>query len=145
MLREWHVLTDTLRPEFDVKTLDVLETTSAAVDELGCANVVDAIANPMPGSNPQTELADLWIKAVASRVRELASQPHEGRPIVALEALAALYPVAGPRDVMQKLWDSDNGTLNVPVVVLIPGELRERKVYSFLNCRDELMYRGDIL
>lgn len=145
VLKEWHVLASTLRPEFDVRTVDVLETTAAAVDELGCENIVDAMFSPMPGSNPQTELAVLWIKAVASRVKELATQRTGGRPVVALQTLAALYPVAGPRDVMQQLWDSADAIANVPLIVLIPGTLRERKVYSFLNCRDELMYRGDIL
>jgi hypothetical protein len=99
----------------------------------------------MPGSNPETDLAILWINAVAARVREVATQPPHGRPVVVLESLAALYPVAGPRDVMQQLWDSGQGVVSTPVVVLIPGTLVERKVYSFLNCRDELMYRGDIL
>lgn len=145
VLKEWHVLSSTLRPEFDVRTVNVLDTTAAAVDELGCENVVDAMGNPMPGSNPETDLAILWINAVAARVRELAAQPPKGRPVVVLEVLAALYPVAGPRDVMQQLWDSGHGVVNAPVVVLIPGTLVERKVYSFLNCRDELMYRGDIL
>ena len=83
--------------------------------------------------------------AVASRVKELAAQPPNGRPIIAVERLAALYPVAGPRDVMQHLWDSGDGVVGAPVIVLIPGVLRERKVYSFVNSRDELMYRGDIL
>jgi hypothetical protein len=46
---------------------------------------------------------------------------------------------------MQQLWDSGQGVVNSPIVVLIPGTLVERKVYRFLNCRDELMYRGDIL
>jgi len=145
VLKEWHVLASTLHPEFDVRTVNVLDTTTAAVDELGCQNVVDAMGNPMPGSNPETDLAILWINAVAARVRELAAQPPKDRPVVVLETLAALYPVAGPRDVMQQLWDSGHGVVSAPVVVLIPGTLVERKVYSFLNCRDELMYRGDIL
>jgi hypothetical protein len=145
VLKEWHVLASTLRPEFDVRTLDILEITSAAVDELGCDNIVEAMANPMPGSDPETDLAMMWIRAVASKVKELAGLPPKGRPVVVLERVAALYPVAGPRDVMQQLWDCDEGTLSVPVVVLIPGTLVEHKVYSFLNTRDELMYRGDII
>ena len=145
VFKEWHVLISTLSPEFDVRIVDVLETTAAAVDELGCENIVDAMASPMPGSNPQTELAVLWINAVAARVKDLTTQSARGRLVITLQALAALYPVAGPRDVMQQLWDSDDAVANVPVIVLIPGTLRQRKVYSFLNCRDELMYRGDIL
>lgn len=145
VLKEWHTLAATLSPEFDVQAVDVLEVTTAAVDELGCENIVDAIASPMPGSNPQTELAVLWINAVASRARDLAARRKHGRTVIVLHELAALYPVAGPRDVMQQLWDSADAAANVPVVMLIPGTLRQRKVYSFLDCRDELMYRGDIL
>ena len=145
VLKEWHVLASTLSPEFDVRTVNVLDTTAAVVDELGCENVVDSMSNPMPGSNPETDLAVLWINAVAAKVRKVAAHPPDVRPVVVLETLAALYPVAGPRDVMQQLWDSGEGAVNSPVVVLIPGTLVERKVYSFLNCRDELMYRGDIL
>jgi hypothetical protein len=145
VLKEWNVLASTLSPEFDVRTVDVLETTSDALDELGCENILDAMNSPMPGSNPQTELAVLWINAVASRVKELAKQRAGGRLVIALQSLAALYPVAGPRDVMQQLWDSTDAVANVPIIVLIPGTLKQRKVYSFLNTRDELMYRGDIL
>lgn len=144
VFKEWRILASTLQPEFEVHTVDVLEITTAAVDELGCENIVEAMASPMPGSNPQTDLAVLWINAVAFRVKELATKSAGGRPVVALESLAALHPVAGPRDVMQHLWDSA-GAVASPVVVLIPGALKERKVYSFLNLRDELMYRGDIL
>jgi hypothetical protein len=46
---------------------------------------------------------------------------------------------------MQRLWDQERSFLSGPVIVLIPGTLIERNVYSFLNQRDELMYRGDIL
>lgn len=144
VLKEWRILASTLQPDFEVHTVDVLEITTAAVDELGCENIVEAMASPMPGSNPQTDLAVFWINAVASRVKELASKPTGGRAVVALESLAALHPVAGPRDIMQQLWDSAEAVAT-PVVVLIPGTLKERKVYSFLNLRDELMYRGDIL
>ena len=42
---------------------------------------------------------------------------------MSLERLAALYPAAGPRDVMQRLWDSAQSLLNGPVVVLIPGHV----------------------
>ena len=145
VLKEWRVLASTLQPEFDVRTVNVLDTTAAAVDELGCQNVVDAMGSPMPGSNPETDLAILWINAVAARVRELAAQPPKGRPVVVLETLAALYPVAGPRDVMQRLWDSAQSLLNGPVVVLIPGHVEESRTYSFVAKRDEFMYRGDLL
>lgn len=145
VLKEWHVLASTLSPEFEVLTVDVLDATSEAVEDIGCENVVDALANPMPGSNPRTDLAVMWLDAVAGRIKASVAGASKGKPIVCIEAVSALYPVAGPRDLMQRLWDSDDRTLSAPIVFLIPGTLSERKVYSFLNCRDELMYRGDIL
>ena len=33
--------------------------TSSAVTELGCENIVDAMSSPLPGSNPETDLAML--------------------------------------------------------------------------------------
>jgi hypothetical protein len=100
----------------------------------------------MPGSNPETDLGSTWIAAVAQKVKECSNAAGGGgRLVIALEGLAALYSAAGPRDLMQWLWDQEQSFLSGPVVVLIPGRLIERKVYSFLNQRDELMYRGDIL
>jgi hypothetical protein len=65
--------------------------------------------------------------------------------VVVLERLAALYPATGPRAVMQALWDSEQSSLDGPVVVLIPGRIEEPRVYAFVNQQRELMYRGDIL
>jgi len=56
-----------------------------------------------------------------------------------------LYPAAGPRDVMQRLWDSAQSALNGPVVVMIPGHVLESRTYRFVGERDEFMYRGDLL
>ena len=67
------------------------------------------------------------------------------RTFVSLEHLAALHPVAGPRDVMQQLWDSAQSALDGPVVVFIPGSLRGPRTYSFLDDKSEFMYRGDLL
>ncbi len=146
VLREWHTLAETLKPEFDVRTIDVLAVTKSVVDELGGENIVNAIAQPMPGSNPEAELANLWIAALVEKVKACGIQPPpRGKIVIVLEFLAALYPAAGPRDLMQQLWDQNQSFLSGPVVVLIPGTLIERKVYSFLNLRDELMYRGDLL
>ena len=146
VLREWHTLAETLEPEFDVRTIDVLAATKAVVDDLGGQNIVNAMAQPMPGSDPEAELANLWIAALVAQVTTCGTQPPpKGKIVIVLESLAALYPAAGPRDLMQQLWDQNQTLLAGPVVVLIPGTLVERKVYSFLNLREELMYRGDIL
>lgn len=146
VFREWHTLAATLQPEFDVRTIDVLTVTKAVIDQLGGENIVNAIAQPMPGSSPETELAIMWLAALEERVKEFGFlPPPQGKIVIVLEGLAALYPATGPRDLMQRLWDQNQRFLNGPVVVLIPGTLIERKVYSFLGQRDELMYRGDIL
>lgn len=146
VLREWHTLVASLQPEFDVRTIDVLAVTKTVIDQLGGENIVNAITQPMPGSNPETELAIMWLTALEEKVKELGSHPPpQGKIVIVLECLTALYPATGPRDLMQRLWDHNQRFLTGPVVVLIPGTLIERKVYSFLNQRDELMYRGDIL
>jgi hypothetical protein len=145
-LKEWHTIAESLRPEFDIRTIDVLAVTKAVIEELGGENVVEAMANPMPGANPEAELGHMWVTALAKKVKECATEPPpRGKVVIVLKFLAALYPAAGPRDLMQKLWDQEQSFLSGPVVVLIPGTLVERKVYSFVNERDELMYRGDIL
>ena len=59
--------------------------------------------------------------------------------------MAALYPAAGPRAVMQRLWDSAQSALNGPVVVLIPGHSVGARTYAFVGDRNEFMYRGDLL
>ena len=145
-LKEWHTIAESMRPEFDIRTVDVLAVTRSVIEELGVHSVVEAMANPMPGANPQAELGNMWVAALAKKVKECATERSAmGKVVIVLECLAALYPAAGPRDLMQKLWDQEQNFLSGPVVVLIPGTLVERKVYSFVNERDELMYRGDIL
>ena len=67
------------------------------------------------------------------------------KPAVSLERCGALYPAIGPRDIMQALWDSNQDTLEGPVVVLIPGTLQGARTYLFINTRKEFMYRGDLL
>lgn len=145
VLREWHTLLDTLGPEFEVKRIDVLAVTMSVVEDLGGENIVGAMAEPMPGSNPEAELGHMWVSAVAAAVQESARQKTAPKPVIVLERLAALYPAAGPRAVMQALWDSEGPSLDGPVVVLIPGRIEEPRVYVFVNQQPELMYRGDIL
>lgn len=144
-LREWNTHSGTLAPEFDVCRIDVLEITQQVVSEIGAENVVGSLRDPMPGSDPQSELAELWITAVAGAVQNRLSKCIGGKPVASLERLAALYPVAGPRDVMQRLWDSAQSLLAGPVIVLIPGHIIESRTYSFVGQRTEFMYRGDLL
>jgi hypothetical protein len=145
VLREWHTLSATLAPEFSVRTIDVLEVTANALRELGVQNMVGSLNDPMPGSDPQSDLGSIWTEAVATTVRQKVAEPGTGRPVVILERLAALYPASGPRAVMQTLWDSTHAALEGPAMLLIPGVLVETRVYRFVGQVEELMYRGDIL
>ena len=145
VLKEWHTQLATLGKEFEIHPIDVLKITMAVLDEFGGENIVQAIAQPMPGSNPESDLGNMWINAVATAVRERSAKEGVKRPIVVLERTGALFPAASPRAVMQQLWDSGQSALDGPVVVLIPGTLIEARVYLFLNKQEELMYRGDIL
>jgi hypothetical protein len=145
VLREWHTLAATLQPEYSVRTVDALDVTAGVVDQFGARALVDSISDPMPGSDPTSELGAMWINAVVTAVRHAIAMKAPGRPVVVLERLAALYPVSGPRAVMQTLWDNDHAALEGPVVLLIPGILIEARVYRFVGQVEEFMYRGDIL
>jgi hypothetical protein len=145
VLKEWQTLASTLGAEFDVRTIDVLAATSSVIDELGAVNVVEVLTNPMPGASPEAELGSMLVRALAARVKECALGRGQGKTVVVLEHLAALYPATGPRAVMQSLWDSEQEALEGPVIVLIPGTIVEARVYRFLDEREEFMYRGDIL
>ncbi len=145
LLKEWHTLAATLEPEFSIRTVDVLDITARVVRQFGAESLVDSMKDPMPGSDPTSELGSMWTSAVAAGAREAAGKPGPGRPVVVLERLAALYPASGPRAVMQTLWDSDRAALEGPVVLLVPGVLVETRVYRFVGQVEEFMYRGDIL
>jgi hypothetical protein len=145
LLKEWHTITATLQPEFSIRTIDVLDVTARVVRQFGAESLVDSMKDPMPGSDPTSELGSMWTNAVATRVREAADKSGAGRPVVVLERLAALFPASGPRAVMQTLWDCDHAALEGPVVMLVPGVLVEARVYRFVGQVEEFMYRGDIL
>lgn len=146
VLKEWHTLMASLAGSFDVRTVDVLDTTMRVIDELGVDTIVSNLEEPMPGSNPQAELGHQWVDKIAAQIHELSTRPSGGPlPLVVVERLAALYPAAGPRAVMQAVWDTEKASLDTVVVFLIPGTLLQPRVYSFLNRREEFMYRGDVL
>lgn len=147
-LKEWRTQCATLHPEIDMRSVNELQVTHCIITEIGAANIVSSMEVPMPvsdPSDPQAELGGLWVSAVAAAVESRLAEPGKGKPVVSLERLAALYPAAGPRDVMQRLWDSAQSLLNGPVVVLISGHVMESRTYSFVAQRDEFMYRGDLL
>lgn len=141
---EWHMVTKSLSPEFVANSVDVLLLTQQTVAQIGADNIVNAIGDPMPGSDPVSDLGTEWVSRITDSVRAASQEGSPARPIVVLERLAALFPVVGPRDVMQALWDQPN-SLDCPVVTLIPGYLQSSRTYSFLGQREEFMYRGDLL
>lgn len=150
VLKEFETLMDVHADEFDVRYIDVLEITMGVVEDIGCEHIVDTLKDPMPGSDPELELGKMWVDAVVKAVKEV-SQPDSGKkPVLVLKRLAALYPVASPKTVMQELWDCNQSYLEGPVVVLIPGRIPGTRIagsraYDFLGKQRELMYRGDIL
>lgn len=139
---EWHTLSLGLSPELQVQDVDVLRCTGEIIDDIGLDNITSVLADPMPGSDPNSELAARWVSRIVDEVRTSATKM--ARPVVVLHQLAALFPIAGPRDVMQSLWD-DQQKLEYPVVFLVPGVLSGARTYSFLGQREEFMYRGDLL
>lgn len=145
VLKEWQTLLGTLGTNFEVKRIDVLAVTMSVIEQLGSENIVDAMSDPMPGSNPEVELGHMWVREVVTAVHDSLRSKTAAKMVISLERLAALYPATGPRAVMQALWDSNQSSLDGPVVVLIPGRLDEPRVYAFVNQQPELMYRGDIL
>jgi len=145
VLKEWRTQCASLQPEIDVRPIDVLSETQKLISDIGAENIVASMADPMPGSDPQSELGELWITSIADAVQRRMSDSGKGKPVVSLERLAAMYPAAGPRDVMQRLWDSTQSLLDGPVVVMIPGYVAESRTYCFVGERNEFMYRGDLL
>lgn len=144
VLKEWRVLTSSLDDHFSLKTIDVLSLTMEVVEEIGVEAIVETIKDPMPGADPEKDLGSLWVERVTEQVLTPLEATHR-RPVIILERTAALYPVSGPRAVMEALWSQYQSELPGPVVVLIPGTLVQPRVYSFLNRQEEFMYRGDIL
>jgi len=143
--KEWQALTGMLSADFNLVQLNILDITTKVLQDLGVENIVEAMNNPMPGSNPETELATMWLKAIVDEVKMCLPTHNSKKTVIVLERLAALYPATGPRSLMQALWDTTDLALDNPVVIFIPGRLVESRVFEFLGKTRELMYRGDIL
>jgi hypothetical protein len=145
VFREWDAQIKCLNNEFMVRELDLLEITRAATNDIGLDIVLETLGDPAPGSNPEQELANIWLTKISEEIQQTFSEIHADKPVIVLKSMAALYPVTGPQMLMQRLWDKEQESLEGPVVLLIPGTLTEPRRYSFLNQVDEYMYRGDIL
>jgi len=146
VLKEWRTLTESLCSEYDFREIDVAELAVEEVEKYGVENVVALLEEPMPGSNPESELGQLWITAISNKVKEKFQNIVKDKKIVmVMFGLAALYPATGPRAIMQTLWNSQQISFDGPILVFIPGTLLESRVYSFLDVKKEFMYRGDLL
>lgn len=144
VFREWSAQTARLGSEYDLQTIDLLAVTLQVVAELGSDQIVASIADPMPGSKPEVALGREWIKTIVAQIHNHLDQSQKERPVVVLQKVAALHPATTPRALLQALWDN-NKSLRGPVVIFIPGQLVESRVYAFLNKENEPMYRGDII
>jgi hypothetical protein len=144
VFHEWAAQSARLSAHYDLQTIDVLAVTSQVVAELGSEQIVAALADPMPGSNPEAELGKMWVTAVCRQIHAFLDQSRKERPVAVLQNVAALYPAATPRILLQTLWDNPK-PLRGPVIIFIPGQLVETRVYTFMNKETELMYRGDII
>src|SRR5271157_4696213 len=80
-LKEWRTQCATLHSEIDVRSVNVLEVTQRIITEIGAANIVSSMDDPMPGSDPQAELGDLWVTAVAQAVESRFAEPGKGKPV----------------------------------------------------------------
>lgn len=145
VFREWYTQTNALRPEIDVRTVDVLAITQNVLADIGVENIVDSLNDPEWGQSAREDLTRLWISAITEAVRTEMQEEGSGKPVMSLEHLSALYPISGPWDLMQSLWNDPESPLDCPIVVFIPGRLTGSRHYSFLEKADEFMYRGDLL
>jgi len=145
VLKEWDTLVKSLGEDFQVMTLDVFEITHTITSQIGLDTVLESMKDPEPGCDPERELGNLWLSGLQEQIESAFRSRIGKKPVIVLKHLAALYPAAGPQILMQRLWDSSQNALEGPVVLLIPGTLIEPRRYSFLNVRDEFMYRGEIL
>lgn len=145
VFREWHTQTNALKPEIDVRTVDILTITQNVLSEVGVENIVDSLNDPDWEQDAREDLTRLWISAIAEAVRTKMQEEGVGKPVISLERLSSLYPISNPWDVMQSLWNDSQSPLNCPIVVFIPGKLIGSRHYSFLDKSDEFMYRGDLL
>jgi hypothetical protein len=121
-LREWRTQTRALQPDVEVKAIDVLAVTQSVLSDLGEDNVVESLNDEEWGTSAREDLNRLWVSAIADEVRLKMMEESPGKPVLSIEHISALYPASGPWDVMQRLWNDAELSLDCPVIVLIPGD-----------------------
>jgi len=143
-VREWRIQSNILNG-FHFEEIDVLELTTDEVERFGVDNIVNMIEKPMPGAKPESELGNIWLKAITNKMFEIISGwESENKLVIYLTRLGALYPVSTPRALVQHLIESRD-SLSIPIILFIPGSLTEPRAYKFLDLVEEFMYRGDLI
>ena len=143
-VREWRIQSNILNG-FHFEEIDVLELTTDEVERFGVDNIVNMIEKPMLGAKPESELGNIWVKAVTNKMFELISGwESENKLVIYLTRLGALHPVSTPRALVQYLIESRD-SLSIPIILFIPGSLTEPRAYKFLDLVEEFMYRGDLI
>jgi membrane protein len=84
---------------FSIRTIDVLDVTARVVRQFGAESLVDSMKDPMPGSDPTSELGSMWTNAVTASVREAAGRG--GRPVVVSAARAS----SSLKDALNTVWE----------------------------------------
>src|ERR1700730_12466945 len=80
-LKEWRTQCATLHRNSDVRSVNVLEVTHRIITDIGAANIVSSMEDPMTGSDPQAELGGLWVTAVVEAVESRLAGPGKGQPL----------------------------------------------------------------
>ncbi|MFH1983211.1 MAG: hypothetical protein ABIL58_15315 [Pseudomonadota bacterium] len=142
---EWRAQAAFFDDQYDLIDIDLLAITTQCIENLGPENLIAAQEDPMPGADPDVELANLWVSEIIATILDRLSAHHGKPPVLVIEKTAALHPVTGPKYLLQQLWDLHSEKIQCPVVIFIPGRLVEKRVYLFLNTKEEFMYRGEIL
>ena len=143
-IREWKIQSSTLNG-FHFKEIDVLELTTNEVERFGVDNIVNMIEKPMPGADPESDLGNIWVKAVTDKIFEIISDwDNEHKLVIYLTRLGALHPVSTPRALVQYLIERRD-SLSIPIILFIPGSLTEPRAYKYLDLIEEFMYRGDLI
>ncbi len=143
-VQEWIIQSNTLN-DFHFEGIDVLELTTDEVERFGVDNIVNMIEKPMPGAKPESDLGNIWVKAIADKIFEITSGwKNDEKLVIYLTRLGALHPVSTPRALVQYLIESRD-SLSVPIIIFIPGSLTEPRAYKYLDLVEEFMYRGEII
>jgi len=145
VLKEWRTQAGIFSDRYDLIPIDLLQITTGCMEKAGIDNILEFMNDPMPGSCPDEALATLWVDEIMSTAVSAISGHRGKQPVLVIQKTAALYPVTGPRFLLQQLWDKYSRAINCLVVIFIPGEIIDPRQYRFLNIREEYLYRGILL